>query len=163
MQHTHTHTLKHNSDKDVSLLSADQVSWVFTHSKLQLFSYTTIVSWIAPQPRLVHHDLQTGPLLFSQLLTNATQSPIWSWSYCWREILKHTMKFFQTRSAKPWITPLRCIPPTHRFPLPCWINSLTTFSFALFPYIFIEHLFFERRLATPDSTFAIMCGTSTTH
>lgn len=143
VQHTHWY----NSDNDVSLLSADHVSSFFTQPKLHLFSYTMIVSWGAPQPRFIHHDLETGPLLFSQLHANSTQCPIWSWSYCQSEFLKH-MKFFQTRSANPWFTLLRYIPPTHRFRLTCWINSLTTSSFALFPYIFIEHLFCEQRQAT---------------
>lgn len=67
---------------------------------------------------------------------------------CQSEFLKHTMKFFQTRSANPWITPLHYIPPTHIFLLTCWINSLTTLSFALFTYVFIEHLFIELCQAT---------------
>lgn len=128
----------------------------------------TLNSSYSVTPRLwaeLHHSLVSSIMTWrrycshnSQLTQHKAQSGA---SHIVRG--KHTMKFFQTRSANPWITPLRSIPPTHRFPLPYWINSLTTFSFALFPYIFIEHLFFERHPATPDPTFAIVCGTLTTH
>lgn len=89
-------------------------------------------------------------------------SSITSWRrghYCSHNstLSQHTMKFFQTRSANPWITALRYRPPTHRSRLTCRINSLTTFSFALYSYIFIEHLFFKQHQATWDPTFAIVC------